>query len=1524
MRLLLNPTPVGGGGVNEKITLTLDASGVKTNSLAGLIKQLELVQTHIQKVDTALAGMKFTGPARSAKELEASLLKMQTTLAGTGGKGFTAGSLAKAVGADVQAFEGWLGRQKKAVEGYHRTIQEFRNLPSAARALASFERQMQLTPQGLLGKLLRPGVSTVTGKAAVSVAGQVALAIPGAQIQASVVGPVTVTIPGAQVVGAAAGVPARDPVTGHFVPGSGGGTGGGKGKGKGGKGSLSVPVQPGELSRVRTITDDVNRLAIQQVDALGQIITTTHDSIEGVLKTQVKTQSGRAGLAQFRAARSQLDQQFKQVRALLDPKDSEGIAGAMEKHAAQVRALTQGRFMSAIPAPQRAELRTLIEERAKTIEAMAMGTRGAAASRARTATELRAEAMADLARRGPSQQFIEQQAAIAASDAAHNEARRKAESDPRVQRAIAKSMSRDPVGAAADRARRGGSQSAIDYQAALAMADVKINKDLNTPRKPEPPGRFARGLAGFSPMGFLGNLATVTAWGAAVETMYKAVQLAEYSIKRLITIGEQTAHLSTVFKGVGGSAKDLTDDVMSLAAAQGKSTDEAMASAVEWARLGLTRKQINEAVRVSMVADNIAQMNLGETTKQLASLMHVYNLEVGDLSGVLGMLVQTSLSYNVTLEDLFTGLDRSAGAARQAGVGLAELQAMIATVVGKTGQSGIIVGNTIKSLLVQFANPGIQRAMRSLGIEPLTNTLEQKPGTQIMREMAEKWQTMTPREQLGLTKDLVGRLGAARFRPLMEDYLHTQRLAIESQLNLNAAEAANLKILDTLKAQLAGVRSEFDRLIVSQGNAGSPSLMQQMTQIAGGVRTGLGLANRSGMGIDVINPFAWAGRLLRGVAARDPNSREGKYLGMNALFMEESAKNFGIFGGLPETMKRFTELFKTPEERRSETREQRRQQFRSQAAGYATQAGYFESAGRILPHLKPDDIEATAGMMGERGAAFRSAMQSGDRAQAGNLLQQAARAARERSVNELRKENLETVAFTKSLERQREAQRQIIAQNLENPQGDAYKKASEEVFRLTGLINNATNAQTDLNHAIEDQEGVTPEVLERMQQYLDVVRQVEMVTGAMSQLSKARSLDTVESQRLNEITALRAELALLKTDEERLRAEHRTEATNQANELLNREIIPRTSRLRGLESDRYTSVARWMDDENIARRRASLEGEGFGVGITETERLMTQRRGLENRVSGLQSAAERRELTHNEGAQLIESQNQLYHVQTRLIERLVSLDQQRRQIQMESAREFNKSLLFAGPGELLTRLFVARTAQRGPTSLNEFMAMTPEARRMLYEYRGGEAGARVREEQSLGRQDAQRRWQQSVRDYQAGHGSLDAVRSAYSAVRRNGVPSVEEQQELARRSAQGIGNTNEMLTRQQQRNLPAASPMDQQAQRSAASLGALTAATNLLTGAFASLRGLIANLGGGRAASPSVGNTPGPTTALSAGHALGSGGSPVALPERRTGGWRTDDTGMIEGTGYFPNQFNEAVMMEMAVRGMGGPWLRAY
>jgi len=80
--------------------------------------------------------------------------------------------------------------------------------------------------------------------------------------------------------------------------------------------------------------------------------------------------------------------------------------------------------------------------------------------------------------------------------------------------------------------------------------------------------------------------------------------------------------------------------------------------------------------------------------------------------------------------------------------------------------------------------------------------------------------------------NVADRTQASRVQAMLDSYIQAQVLAINAQLNFNSAEQENAKILDTLKASLQGVVTEFDRLVARQSEGGG--LGRLLTEKTGG------------------------------------------------------------------------------------------------------------------------------------------------------------------------------------------------------------------------------------------------------------------------------------------------------------------------------------------------------------------------------------------------------------------------------------------------------------------------------------------------------------------------------------------------------------------------------------------------------------------------------------------------------------------------------------------------------------------
>lgn len=354
----------------------------------------------------------------------------------------------------------------------------------------------------------------------------------------------------------------------------------------------------------------------------------------------------------------------------------------------------------------------------------------------------------------------------------------------------------------------------------------------------------ALGTRGKTP-DFLSNTEHVTRWAASVGVLYTALNLGRRALSEFLSLSYEMARLDQVYQKVGGSTAQLTDDILRLAAANGRNGSEALQAATAWARLGLTKAQTFEAVRVSLLAANVAELDALQATKFLQSSMAAYGLSVRDLSGYLAGLNYISNVWNVTNADLLEGISKTASVAKQAGLPLEELRGLLGAAVGTSGQSGANLGNAFKSVITALSNPVLQAALRKdFKLEVTTGDGgDIKNMSQLLADLFVKYQALTNLERQNLLFQVAGKTQSSKLTAILDSYIRGQVLATNAMLNLNSAEAENAKIKATLRAELAGVVTEFDRFVLLQGKLPAAGL----AGAAGTLKNALSFANLPGV-----------------------------------------------------------------------------------------------------------------------------------------------------------------------------------------------------------------------------------------------------------------------------------------------------------------------------------------------------------------------------------------------------------------------------------------------------------------------------------------------------------------------------------------------------------------------------------------------------------------------------------------------------------------------------------------------------
>ena len=163
---------------------------------------------------------------------------------------------------------------------------------------------------------------------------------------------------------------------------------------------------------------------------------------------------------------------------------------------------------------------------------------------------------------------------------------------------------------------------------------------------------------------------------------------------------------------------------------------------------------------------------------------------------------------------------------------------------------------------------------------------------------------------------------------------------------------------------------------------------------------------------------------------------------------------------------------------------------------------------------------------------------------------------------------------------------------------------------------------------------------------------------------------------------------------------------------------------------RAVPVGERQDARALGFQRAGNEADASAVGRWKAEQLLNREK-FDRRQ--LLLTPEPANSSENDKVRALQLEADLMRTQEAIQERIVALRGEEKQIMIDANREFARSLITAGPGELLKKMVALQAVQAngGRMSAGKFFALDPEVRRNVDELRGGARGAAVRGERRL-------------------------------------------------------------------------------------------------------------------------------------------------------------------------------------------------
>lgn len=1212
--------------VTRQVTVRVNIPRVPAaNGLNQTVRLLDALEARIQRVTGKLAGLPATLAKMSSGELLGKIREAQSR-----GGSLSASKLGEALKLEARQVQDALDKlrqNKDRVRQFLSRGDEFRSAPKAAEFFESLVERQRREGLTRLRALTAGGKTTVSpGELAADAragGGKIQLEVGGNMVKASVVGVVKLEVPASQISAS---------VTGGAV-GASGGTAGAGGRRASGPSALRTQIREALAAERQSLGVTRARLGgLNTPEAADALAAAARKSAANLSQLLKENQAGLEG-PRFNALRGTVQNRIKTLEAQAD-RAQERAAG-LRLRQAEAGAASEVRYGEALAGAQARRQRDLSQQDA--LEAKRRQAVRSGQEVALRATQAEAE--------------IQRLRSLGLTEKVERTTRtaRSGQTVETTRSSFSGQAGGQAISAVVTREVSGGR-----VLSASLRESTRAIKDQNEAAK------------GLIPT-IAGNTAKVALWATSVGILYGSLNLAGAALRSMTETGLQTARLGQVFRGNGGSARELADDVLKLAAIEGRSREEALDSAIAWSRLGLTRQQVNETVRASLVGASIAEIDAATATDRLQSIMAAYNLTVSQVTGTVNTMNVVTNTTKVRMAELFDGLTRSASAARAAGVPLEQLIGIIGATVQQTGQTGANIGNAIKTIVTNVSRPEVQNFLRNrLKLDVNTDSEGNiKSFSDVLHELAVRYEQMDAVQRRQLVTMVGGATQANRLTGIFDAYGKSLDATVRSQSDLNSAERESAAIRATLGSRAGGVLTEAQRALATFDSA--TGFTKELAESLEDLRLGIGivsdLGNQFTAAAKKSEPFVESIEYAK-VRLRDP------------LHLDPLLEKAGLRGAIRNTLNQSPTavtdriIKNTDRELRTVENEAKATEFTLRRLDHVRRTINFQTGKQRAETLKALSENKNL----SEGA--RAALASGSAGGLDELL-----AGEQSRLLEQRK------TFAPRLKAATD-EAQTRLQNVINalPEGEPRARAEGALDSVKSQMETVTSLYRDIAESGADQVSAALRTLG----YLEAQRSVlQSIAGIYETIRPATEGGRVAL----EVAALREQEVALERAGRQLQRDPSIKSPVQREKIqqeIDNQLSGVRSRLLGLTSAEAQSATLRRDRAQIAAEFARAEGDSESLGFTRLDEIRNRESGLNRLIAQktqlLRLATD--EISRGNLAIQIEQHK------ADLAETQLSRIREAAQARKEEF-EYQRRLLTGGPQALLQRVLASNLLNRG-------------------------------------------------------------------------------------------------------------------------------------------------------------------------------------------------------------------------------------
>ena len=304
-------------------------------------------------------------------------------------------------------------------------------------------------------------------------------------------------------------------------------------------------------------------------------------------------------------------------------------------------------------------------------------------------------------------------------------------------------------------------------------------------------------------------------------------QVIQSVVSETVSLNDSMTQIRLVTQGSSDDTKALMSEYSDIAKQLGTTTSAVAESATEWLRQGNTVEETSELVKASTTLSVIGAMDASDATTALTASLNGYKMEASDAMKIVDQLTTLDLKYATSSGDIANALSRVASSASAAGVPLERMEAIITVTADQTQQAAETIGRAWNSVIQRInkisagkdvSDTGkslndVEKALKTVGIALRDDNGIIKASSDILDEVAAKWDTWNRNQQSQIATAIAGTNQANIFRATMNDYKEVLEATTLAE-NANGSATERMSIYtESLTAKINSFKTTWTELV---------------------------------------------------------------------------------------------------------------------------------------------------------------------------------------------------------------------------------------------------------------------------------------------------------------------------------------------------------------------------------------------------------------------------------------------------------------------------------------------------------------------------------------------------------------------------------------------------------------------------------------------------------------------------------------------------------------------------------------